>query len=166
MKCPNCLKDIPDGISFCGLCGHSLTGQIEETNPSEDVTASEQAQEVFSEGTEQSEAVTEDAEAVEKTKKKHMGLKLLLIFSIAAVLIGATFGFLTAKGVVDFSSGSDFEWTDRSKGYTEEPLEENSDEDDKKKEEETSSENAESVEQEESSSENQESGETEPGLEV
>lgn len=60
------------------------------------------------------EAATDET-VITKQKKKRTGLKLLLIFSITAIVAGAVLGFLIARGTIDLSGilqFNRFEWSD------------------------------------------------------
>lgn len=85
MKCSFCGKEIKDDAAFCGYCGKQMPSlEAEKGKPND------------------------------KPKRKHSGLKVLLVVALIALITGGTLGFLTIRGVISFESflpGDDFKWT-------------------------------------------------------
>lgn len=115
MKCPKCLKEINDAASFCGYCGQVINRETtQNASVEEPVNAEVQTKQ---EPTTQGDANKLENESNTKKRKKHIGLKILLIFSIIAIAAGTVLGLLTAKGIIDLSKiipSNRFEWTDFS----------------------------------------------------
>ena len=115
MKCPKCLKDINDEASFCGYCGQVIRKESNrETSVEEPANVETQ---INQEPTTQSDVRKPENGNNAKKPKKHIGLKVLLFFSIIAIVAGAVLGLLTAKGIIDLSNiipSNHFEWTDFS----------------------------------------------------
>lgn len=115
MRCPKCSKEIEDQSRFCGYCGASLEPASEGPPPQEE--APPPPEEIAAEPA----APVESPAPVEKTqkKKKRTGLKVLLFFSLLAVVAGTVLGYIVGRGIVDWRSylpGQRFTWTDRSEG--------------------------------------------------
>ena len=149
MKCPKCGKELMDGVTFCGYCGASIQQKEEiheEATPVAELPVEPVAPVVPLE--EKTEAIEPPAplkeaeltaeqplenpqeQAPKKEVKKKIALKLLIIFSCLAIILGAIGGFLTARGIIDIENIFDFErfsWQDN--GYKTEAEE---DEEDKK----------------------------------
>lgn len=110
MKCPKCLKEINDGASFCGYCGQAINKEpIQEEPP---------------------QGFNEPKNKGIK-RKKHIGLKILLAFSVIVIVAGIVLGLLTAKGIVDLSGiipENIYAWSDFFESPNEESEPETSDE--------------------------------------
>lgn len=108
MKCPNCLMEIADHALFCRYCGTS-------------VAASEKGQDntvTMEKGRARPHTAPEPKSSI---KKKRVGLRILLVFSIITVIAGGVLGFLVARGVIvwkDLLPKHRFAWTDYSEGVT------------------------------------------------
>ena len=121
MKCPNCFKEINEDVAFCKYCGQAIVHQesIQEEYNQDPVNEEIQTlQESTELGAQQA-----NHENISPKKKKRIGLKILLIFSVIALIGGATLGYLTAKGIVDLShllQEDGFSWTDSSEAESDE----------------------------------------------
>lgn len=114
MKCPKCFKKINNEALFCGYCGQVINKETMQEIPVEELVT-DKKQPVI-ESKESVDNATIDEKSA-KRKKKNIGLKILLIFSIVAIVTGAIIGLLSAKGIIDFSNvipSNRFEWTDFS----------------------------------------------------
>ena len=79
MKCPKCLKEINDAASFCGYCGQVINKEkTQNASVEEPVNAEVQTkQEPITQG----DVNKSKDESNTKKQKKHIGLKIFLIFS-------------------------------------------------------------------------------------
>lgn len=115
MRCPHCLKEISDDASFCGFCGKTISNH-EDAQDLHDSSKANSAQ---------TESLGEKSDSKTKktvSKKKHIGLKVLLIFLIIALFAGFSLGFLCARGIInidDIINKNQMKWTDFSEAYTE-----------------------------------------------
>lgn len=120
MKCPNCLKEVNDVASFCGCCGQPIVKYAAD----EISVETKEIIENLAEGKQ-----GEDEKNIEKTaagKRKKIGFKLLLVFSVLAIVTGIVFGLFTAKGMIDLSQifeKNNFKWTDISEAVSSETVE-------------------------------------------
>lgn len=164
MKCPKCLKEINDTASFCGYCGQVINKEsTQDASVEETLNAEVQTKQ---EPTTQGDASKPEDESNTNKRKKHIGLKILLIFSIIAIVAGAVLGLLTAKGIIDLSNiipSNRFEWTDFSEALDKESEFVTSDEEaaDKEQVDDTSDEDS---EKEEITSNSQNSSEEDSAL--
>ena len=135
MKCPKCRKEINDAASFCGYCGQVINKEsTQDASVQEPVNVEVQTKQ---EPATRSNVNKPENESNTKKRKKYIGLKILLIFSIIAIVAGAVLGLLTAKGIIDLSNiipSNRFEWTDFSEALDAESESATSDEESKEKE--------------------------------
>lgn len=96
MRCPKCSKEVAENAAFCGYCGATIGKKEESFSVDEAISITKKSR-----------------------KKKGIGLKILLTFSIIAIIFGSGLGFLTGRGIINWREciplGS-FTWTDPSEG--------------------------------------------------
>lgn len=124
MNCPKCARALADHALFCGYCGAPIEKHTRShpAGKTADAMPQQTQDDLQKAGAEAQTPVPSLPEPVAQSPEKNRrGRKILLVFSLLAIIAGSMLGFIAARGIVDLRDllpRASFAWTDRTEGIS------------------------------------------------